>query len=70
MQLLEGASPEQRENLGITSPDYYYYLNQSAAYKVDDINDRQEFQETLVGTRAPKGLFPFSHPTFGKMHPG
>ncbi|XP_054854598.1 unconventional myosin-Ie-like [Eublepharis macularius] len=47
-QLLEGASPEQRENLGITSPDYYYYLNQSAAYKVDDMNDHQEFQETLT----------------------
>ncbi|XP_028565708.2 unconventional myosin-Ie-like [Podarcis muralis] len=47
-QLLEGASAEQRENLGITSPDYYYYLNQSAAYKVEDINDHQEFQETLT----------------------
>ncbi|XP_044305252.1 unconventional myosin-Ie-like [Varanus komodoensis] len=47
-QLLEGASPEQREELGITSPDYYYYLNQSAAYKVDDLDDRQEFQETLA----------------------
>ncbi|XP_053866522.1 unconventional myosin-Ie-like isoform X2 [Malaclemys terrapin pileata] len=47
-QLLEGASPEQRENLGITSPDYYYYLNQSASYKVDDMNDRQEFHETLT----------------------
>lgn len=47
-QLLEGASPEQRENLGITTPDYYYYLNQSAAYKVEDMNDQQEFQETLV----------------------
>ncbi|XP_063001784.1 unconventional myosin-Ie-like [Elgaria multicarinata webbii] len=47
-QLLEGASPEQREELGITTPDYYYYLNQSAAYKVDDMNDHQEFQETLA----------------------
>ncbi|XP_015265580.1 PREDICTED: unconventional myosin-Ie-like [Gekko japonicus] len=47
-QLLEGASSEQRENLGITTPDYYYYLNQSAAYKVDDMNDPQEFQETLT----------------------
>ncbi|XP_048364089.1 unconventional myosin-If-like [Sphaerodactylus townsendi] len=47
-QMLEGASPEQRENLGITTPDYYYYLNQSASYKVDDMNDRQEFQETLT----------------------
>ncbi|CAM5175820.1 unnamed protein product [Eretmochelys imbricata] len=45
-QLLEGASPEQRENLGITNPDYYYYLNQSASYKVDDMDDRQEFHET------------------------
>ncbi|KAJ6651635.1 hypothetical protein lerEdw1_020767 [Lerista edwardsae] len=47
-QLLEGASPEQRENLGITTPDYYYYLNQSASYKVEDMNDQQEFQETLT----------------------
>ncbi|KAL8184814.1 UNVERIFIED_CONTAM: Unconventional myosin-Ie, partial [Gekko kuhli] len=47
-QLLEGASPEQRENLGVTTPDYYYYLNQSASYKVDDMNDPQEFQETLT----------------------
>ncbi|XP_077175772.1 unconventional myosin-Ie-like isoform X3 [Paroedura picta] len=47
-QLLEGATPEQRENLGITTPDYYYYLNQSAAYKVDDMSDHQEFQETLT----------------------
>ncbi|CAI5798512.1 unconventional myosin-Ie-like isoform X1 [Podarcis lilfordi] len=47
-QLLEGASTEQRENLGITTPDYYYYLNQSAAYKVEDVNDHQEFQETLT----------------------
>uniref|UniRef100_A0A670JSP4 Myosin IE n=1 Tax=Podarcis muralis TaxID=64176 RepID=A0A670JSP4_PODMU len=47
-QLLEGASAEQRENLGITTPDYYYYLNQSAAYKVEEVNDHQEFQETLT----------------------
>ncbi|CAM4696316.1 unconventional myosin-Ie [Caretta caretta] len=47
-QLLEGASPEQRENLGVTNPDYYYYLNQSASYKVDGMNDRQEFHETLT----------------------
>uniref|UniRef100_H3AAN7 Myosin IEb n=1 Tax=Latimeria chalumnae TaxID=7897 RepID=H3AAN7_LATCH len=49
-QLLEGASGEQRENLGITTPDYYYYLNQSASYKVDDMDDRREFHETLVRT--------------------
>ncbi|KAG9345315.1 hypothetical protein JZ751_009861 [Albula glossodonta] len=35
-QLLEGATKEQRENLGITTPDYYLYLNQSGTYTVDD----------------------------------
>lgn len=28
--------------------DYYYYLSLSGSYKVDDIDDRREFQETLV----------------------
>ncbi|XP_039606317.1 myosin IEb [Polypterus senegalus] len=46
-QLLEGASREQKENLGIASPDYYYYLNQSGTFKVDDINDKREFTETM-----------------------
>ncbi|MGH0180809.1 UNVERIFIED_CONTAM: hypothetical protein FKN15_004910 [Acipenser sinensis] len=45
--LLEGASPEHRENLGIASPDYYYYLNQSGTYRVEDMNDKQEFSETM-----------------------
>uniref|UniRef100_A0A4W4GQV4 Osteoclast-stimulating factor 1 n=1 Tax=Electrophorus electricus TaxID=8005 RepID=A0A4W4GQV4_ELEEL len=47
-QLIEGASGEQRSSLGITSLDYYTYLNQSGSYKVDDINDKRDFQETLV----------------------
>ncbi|XP_043909677.1 unconventional myosin-If [Protopterus annectens] len=46
-QLIEGASEEQRQNLGIMTPDYYFYLNQSATYKVDGTDDRQEFHETL-----------------------
>uniref|UniRef100_A0A8D3D2D3 Osteoclast-stimulating factor 1 n=1 Tax=Scophthalmus maximus TaxID=52904 RepID=A0A8D3D2D3_SCOMX len=33
--------------LGITSLDYYTYLNQSGSYKVDDINDKSDFQETM-----------------------
>ncbi|KAM4601250.1 myosin IEb isoform 1-T1 [Polymixia lowei] len=45
-QLLEGASAEQRENLGITSPDYYYYLNQSGTYTVEDVNDKNDFSDT------------------------
>uniref|UniRef100_A0A2K5M852 Myosin IE n=1 Tax=Cercocebus atys TaxID=9531 RepID=A0A2K5M852_CERAT len=46
-QLIEGASAEQKHGLGITSMDYYYYLSLSGSYKVDDIDDRREFQETL-----------------------
>ncbi|XP_055454014.1 unconventional myosin-Ie [Psammomys obesus] len=46
-QVIEGASPEQKQSLGITSMDYYYYLSLSGSYKVDDIDDKREFQETL-----------------------
>ncbi|KAG7274284.1 hypothetical protein CRUP_037211 [Coryphaenoides rupestris] len=46
-QLIEGASGEQKKSLGITSLDYYSYLNQSGSYKVDDINDKSDFQETV-----------------------
>uniref|UniRef100_A0A452UFU3 Myosin IF n=1 Tax=Ursus maritimus TaxID=29073 RepID=A0A452UFU3_URSMA len=45
-QLLEGASQEQRQNLGLMTPDYYYYL-QSDTYKVDGTDDRSDFSETL-----------------------
>ncbi|CAJ0950031.1 unnamed protein product, partial [Ranitomeya imitator] len=47
-QLLEGASAEDRENLGVTAPDYYFYLNQSAVYKVEDVSDKTEFTETMA----------------------
>ncbi|KAI1886016.1 hypothetical protein AGOR_G00209700 [Albula goreensis] len=46
-QLLEGATKEQRENLGITTPDYYLYLNQSGTYTVEDVNDKKEFSDTM-----------------------
>uniref|UniRef100_A0A667ZH17 Osteoclast-stimulating factor 1 n=1 Tax=Myripristis murdjan TaxID=586833 RepID=A0A667ZH17_9TELE len=46
-QLLEGASKEQRENLGVTTPDYYFYLNQSGTYTVDDVNDKKDFSDTM-----------------------
>ncbi|XP_029466790.1 LOW QUALITY PROTEIN: unconventional myosin-If [Rhinatrema bivittatum] len=46
-QLIEGASQEQRQNLGIMTPDYYYYLNQSETYKVDGTDDRSDFHETM-----------------------
>ena len=47
-QLIEGASQEQRQNLGIMSPDYYYYLNQSDTYRVEGTDDRSDFHETMV----------------------
>uniref|UniRef100_A0A669BRH3 Osteoclast-stimulating factor 1 n=1 Tax=Oreochromis niloticus TaxID=8128 RepID=A0A669BRH3_ORENI len=46
-QLIEGATSQQKNSLGITSLDYYSYLNQSGSYKVDDINDKSDFQETV-----------------------
>ncbi len=50
-QLLEGATKEQRENLGVTTPDYYFYLNQSDTYTVEDVNDKKEFKDTMVGVK-------------------
>lgn len=49
-QLIEGANAQQKEGLGIMTPDYYYYLNQSGTYKVDGTNDSKDFQETMVNT--------------------
>ncbi|NXN09432.1 MYO1F protein, partial [Indicator maculatus] len=46
-QLIEGASQEQRQNLGIMNPDYYYYLNQSDTYQVEGTDDRSDFHETM-----------------------
>ncbi|XP_030640180.1 unconventional myosin-If [Chanos chanos] len=46
-QLIEGASAQQREALGIMTPDYYNYLNQSGTYKVDGTNDSKDFQEMM-----------------------
>ncbi|XP_039662829.1 LOW QUALITY PROTEIN: myosin IEb [Perca fluviatilis] len=47
-QLLGGATPEQRENLGVTTPDYYLYLNQSGTYTVEDMDDKKEFTDTMA----------------------
>lgn len=49
-QLLSGSSGEQRENLGVTTPDYYFYLNQSGSYTVEDVDDKKEFCDTMVFT--------------------
>ena len=41
------------ENLGLTQPSYFYYLNQSGTYHVDGTDDTKEFEATMVGI----GLF-------------
>lgn len=41
------------EQFGLAEPDYYYYLNQSGCYKVDDVNDVKEYQDTRVGRCRP-----------------
>uniref|UniRef100_A0A8C8FTX6 Osteoclast-stimulating factor 1 n=1 Tax=Oncorhynchus tshawytscha TaxID=74940 RepID=A0A8C8FTX6_ONCTS len=38
---------KMRENLGVTTPDYYLYLNQSGTYTVEDVNDKKEFSDTM-----------------------
>lgn len=39
------------DNLGIATPDYYYYLNQSGCYTVDGVDDRKEFLDTCEAMR-------------------
>ncbi|NXP61248.1 MYO1F protein, partial [Chloropsis cyanopogon] len=46
-QLIQGASQEQRQNLGIMSPDYYFYLNQTDTYQVEGTDDHSDFHETM-----------------------
>nr|XP_057929823.1 unconventional myosin-If [Doryrhamphus excisus] len=46
-QLIEGTSAQQKEGLGVMTPDYYFYLNQSGTYKVDGTNDSKDFHETM-----------------------
>lgn len=48
-QLCAGASKSMVEELGISTPEYYQYLAQSGVYKVDNMNDAHDFQETLNG---------------------
>lgn len=48
LKLIEGSSPDMRQNLGIMNPDYYFYLNQSDTYKVDGTDDKNDFCEMMV----------------------
>eukprot|EP01111_Echinosteliopsis_oligospora_P014912 TRINITY_DN5735_c1_g1_i3.p1 TRINITY_DN5735_c1_g1~~TRINITY_DN5735_c1_g1_i3.p1 ORF type:complete len:1071 (+),score=360.39 TRINITY_DN5735_c1_g1_i3:181-3393(+) len=44
-QLLAGASEQEKANYALSSPDYYFYLNQGACYTVDGMNDAQEYAD-------------------------
>ncbi|CAL4124191.1 unnamed protein product, partial [Meganyctiphanes norvegica] len=46
-QLCAGAPDEWKQELGLPSPDKFYFLSQSGVYKVDGTNDAHDFQETL-----------------------
>uniref|UniRef100_A0A3B3V9S7 Myosin IF n=1 Tax=Poecilia latipinna TaxID=48699 RepID=A0A3B3V9S7_9TELE len=59
-QLIEGANAQQKEGLGLMTPDYYYYLNQSGTYKVDGTNDSKDFSETMVFTHENLVIFVFT----------
>lgn len=67
--MIEGATADQRSTLGITSLDYYSYLNQSGSYKVDDINDKSDFRETLVSHWTLSCLFYFHDKKDETVHP-
>lgn len=46
-QLCAGATSEVQNALGITKPDYYFYLNQSGCYEVEGTDDKKDFRDTL-----------------------
>lgn len=48
--------------------DYYHYLSLSGSYKVEDINDKSDFQETLVIISSSKE-FPVEMQNMLSVHP-
>jgi myosin-1 len=53
-QLLQGADPELRRQLGLSTPDYYNLLNCSGCFEADGTDDRKDFAETMAsGTAHP-----------------
>ncbi|VDK43089.1 unnamed protein product [Anisakis simplex] len=46
-QLVAGADEALRSNLGISSLDYYNYLNHSGCYQIEGTDDAKEFKQTL-----------------------
>jgi len=46
-QLVNGAPPEYKQPLGLTTPDQYRILNCSQCYEVDGMNDTTEYHATM-----------------------
>ncbi|KAK3585324.1 hypothetical protein CHS0354_040273 [Potamilus streckersoni] len=46
-QICAGADSAHKENMGITDPQYYTYLNQSGTYTVEGTDDVKEYRDTL-----------------------
>ncbi|VDN03750.1 unnamed protein product [Thelazia callipaeda] len=46
-QLCAGADNNLKTNLGISTVDYYNYLNHSGCYTINEIDDAKDFQKTL-----------------------
>ena len=46
-QLLTAATPEQKNNWSLTEPKDFNFLNKSGCYTVKNINDTEEYKDTL-----------------------
>ncbi|TPX68482.1 hypothetical protein SpCBS45565_g02989 [Spizellomyces sp. 'palustris'] len=44
-QMTKGASPHDKEQLGMMEPKYFHYLNVSGEYNADGINDVEEYED-------------------------
>lgn len=49
--LLAGASKEEREELHLTRPEDYYYLNQSQCYTLEGTDEAQEYTKLMESMR-------------------
>ncbi len=44
-QMTKGATGQMKEQLGLTEPSYFRYLNMSGEYNADGVDDVEEFKE-------------------------
>ena len=46
-QLLAGADEDQKARYRLMSPQEFFYLNQSGCYSVENMNDKEEFEDMV-----------------------